>query len=229
MGHLSTLTCRSFIYYSSVYLTMFTTSNTKPIHWPQTTFTRAFFIAAIVQATALTVLESYVFGKWQAFLRPNAVQVPSSRTIPTFLTLLVFASLYSLIFIYDGLRRRSSIQISISCILNIGLIVYTAIQPSKIHTSIRSMEGSRDALNQPLVDLGMDMWGDVKIVLIVLPVVVGVLTWKIHGEFEWEVYRAIAGDSGMKRRFLAYQVSWQAEVMTGEPQLIPWLRSTSCY
>merc|ERR1711939_1283651 len=151
--------------------------------------------------------------KWQAFLRPNAVQVPSSRTIPTFLTLLVFASLYSLIFIYDGLRRRSSIQISISCILNIGLIVYTAIQPSKIHTSIRSMEGSRDALNQPLVDLGMDMWGDVKIVLIVLPVVVGVLTavmgalvWKIHGEFEWEVYRAIAGDSGMKRRFLAYQI-----------------------
>lgn len=98
------------------------------------------------------------------------------------------------------------------------------------------MEGSRDALNQPLVDLGMDMWGDVKIVLIVLPVVVGVLTavmgalaWKIHGEFEWEVYRAIAGDSGMKRRFLAYQVSWQAEVMTGEPQLIPWLRFTSCY
>lgn len=36
---------------------MFTTSNTKPTHWPQTTFTRAFFIAAIVQATVVTVLE----------------------------------------------------------------------------------------------------------------------------------------------------------------------------
>ena len=97
------------------------------------------------------------------------------------------------------------------------------------------MSEARDALNQPLVDLGMDMWGDVKIVLIVLPVIVGVLTmvmgalaWKIHGEFEWEVYRAIAGDSGMKRRFLAYQVSWQSEDMTEEPQLTPGLRSTFC-
>ncbi|KAH6707501.1 hypothetical protein BKA61DRAFT_738847, partial [Leptodontidium sp. MPI-SDFR-AT-0119] len=192
---------------------MFTASNMKPTHWPQTTCTRAFFIAAIVQSTVVTVLESYVFGKWLAFLRPNAIQVPASRTIPTFLTLLVFASLYSLVFIYDGLRRRSSIQIIISCILNVGLIVYTAIQPGKIHTSIQSIERSRDVLNQPLVDLSMDMWGDVKAVLVVLPVVVGVLTvlmaglaWKIHGEFEWEIYRAIAGDSGMKRRFLTYQV-----------------------
>ncbi|KAH7323943.1 hypothetical protein BKA65DRAFT_540523 [Rhexocercosporidium sp. MPI-PUGE-AT-0058] len=192
---------------------MFSASHTKPTHWPQTNFTRAFFIAAIVQATIVTVLESYVFGQWQAYLRPNAIQVPASRTIPTFLTLLVFASLYSMIFVYDGLRRRSSIQISISCLLNIGLVVYTAIQPDKIHKSVLSMAEARDALNQPLVDLSMDMWGYVKVVLVVLPVVVGVLTvlmgalaWKIHGEFEWEVYRAIAGDSGMKRRFLTYQV-----------------------
>lgn len=83
----------------------------------------------------------------------------------------------------------------------------------------------------------MDMWGDVKAVLVVLPVVVGVLTvlmaglaWKIHGEFEWEIYRAIAGDSGMKRRFLTYQVGYHSHI------LFPFwlsteadcLRSTSC-
>ena len=69
-------------------------------------------------------------------------------------------------------------------------------------------------MNQPLVDLDFDIWGHVKVVLVVLPILLGVLTvimavlaWRIHGEFEWEVYRAIAGDSGMKRRFLAYQVS----------------------
>ncbi|KAI9047236.1 hypothetical protein LZ554_008690 [Drepanopeziza brunnea f. sp. 'monogermtubi'] len=192
---------------------MYTSSSTRPTHWPQTTFTRAFIIAAIVQAVVVTVLESYVLAKWQAFLRPSAVQVPDSRLIPTFLVILVFAAVYSLAFIQDGLRRRSAIQVAVACVLNVALLVNSAIQPGKIHTSIASMSGSRDALDQPLVHLEKDIWAEVRVVLVLLPCLVAVFTllmvglaWKIHGEFEWEVYRFIAGDPSMKRRFLAYQI-----------------------
>ncbi|KAI6714143.1 hypothetical protein JHW43_003364 [Diplocarpon mali] len=138
-------------------------------------------------------------GKWQVFLRPNAGQAPASRVIPTFLVLLVFASWYSLAFVYDGLRRRSSVQAAVACALNVGLVVYSAIQSGKIHTSITSISGSCDALGQPLVDLSLNMWADVNTVLIIVPCIVGAFTllmaglaWEIHKELEWDVYRAIA-------------------------------------
>jgi hypothetical protein len=128
------------------------------------------------------------------------------KTIPTYLGLLIFAFVYQLILVYDGLAAKNTIQIIGLCLMNLAILVYTAIQFDQIHDATVSLVG--------LSFIKPEYWNSVKPFLITVPIVIAVGTaflsfvaWKLYGEFAWTIYKQISADLRMKRRFLVYQVS----------------------
>lgn len=129
-----------------------------------------------------------------------------TSTIPTYLGLLIFAFIYQLILVYDGLAAKNTIQIIGLVFMNLAILIYTAIQIDQIEEAYKSLLA--------LHFITEDYWPGVKPFLIALPLIValstlvlGFIAWKLYGEFAWTIYKQISADLRMKRRYLVYQVS----------------------
>lgn len=147
----------------------------------------------------------YVFARFQLDLGPKADKQTLSRTIPTYLSLLIFGFLYQLVLAYDALRVKNTIQVIGICLYNLGILVYVAIETDQVHDTVRTL------LGENLIDPGF--WDDVKPYLIAVPCVVALATaimafiaWKLYDEFAWTIYKSISADLRMKRRFMVYQI-----------------------
>jgi hypothetical protein len=159
----------------------------------------------------------YVFATFQLSIQPhfkfNDVQLNSQyKTIPTFLTLFVFAFIYVLILVWDALRSKNTIQIIGLCICNPALLAYTALQIDQIGNAIDLLEANGvivpNALGQH------DVWSRCRPFLIAIPCIIAVATvamayisWQLYKEFAWDILKQIGADYRMKKRFLHYQVS----------------------
>ena len=148
---------------------------------------------------------SAVFGLFQIGLKlkPNEER-SASRTIPTYLSLLIFGLVYQLVLVYDALRLKNTIQIIGLCLYNVGILVYTSNQTDQIHDAVINLQGSLDA----------GFWNRVKPFLIAVPCVVALgtvlmsgIAYKLYEEFAWTIYKHISADVKLKRRYLVYQVS----------------------
>jgi DNA-binding transcriptional regulator of glucitol operon len=158
----------------------------------------------------LTMTYRYVFAKFQLNVKPGFnfdTQNLESRykTIPTFLTLFVFAFVYDMVLVWDALRGKNTIQIIGICIANLALLAYTALQIDQIGDSINLLH---DAMEEP------NVWLQVRAYLVAIPIIIGVCTialswiaWKLYKEFAWDILKQIGADYRMKKRFLHYQVS----------------------
>jgi hypothetical protein len=156
---------------------------------------------------------SYTFGTFQTNLGTvvgdDSIQ-SQARTIPTFLTLLIFAFIYQLVLVWDALRMKNTIQIIGICLSNVAFLVYTAIQIDQIQRAIGVLQ-SIGALKQgPGVK---DVWLSTRPFLITIPIIIAVSTmamsfiaWKLYQEFAWDILKQIGADYRMKQRFLHYQV-----------------------
>ncbi|KAL2007851.1 hypothetical protein VTN00DRAFT_7833 [Thermoascus crustaceus] len=172
---------------------------------PNSPWSWAFVIVAVIQTVLTLGLESYVFANFQIQLNPSAEDVSPSKTIPTFLTLYIFGFLYELVLVYDALRLKNTIQVIGICICNIGLLIYGAVQ----------MEQIKEAVGVLMVNnaINMDIWAESKPFLIAIPCIVGLgsammgfVAWKLYDEFAWTIYKHISADLRMKRRYLTYQI-----------------------
>ncbi|KIV97033.1 hypothetical protein, variant [Exophiala mesophila] len=176
---------------------------------PNTKWTWAFAIVALVQACIILAFESYVFGHFQIHLRdsdaPNSNDDSSVRTIPTFLTLYIFGFLYQLLLVWDALRMKNTIQVIGLVMYNIGLLIYGAVQMEQIRDAIFSLAES-EAVHKSL-------WSDIRPFLLAIPCILALgtvcmafIAWKLYDEFAWTIYKRISADLRMKRRYLYYQV-----------------------
>ena len=137
----------------------------------------------------------YIFALFQQNLEGSDAK-DNKHTIPTFLTLYIFGFIYELLLAYDALRLKNTIQIIGLCFLNLGLLIYAAVQMAELD----------NVVHQPT-------WSAVKPFLIAIPCVIAVgsiamsvVARKIYDEFAWTIYKHISADLRMKRRYLAYQV-----------------------
>lgn len=170
---------------------------------------RFFFLTASIQAAICMAFEAYVFAKFQLNVKPgfdfDTANLESRyKTIPTFLTLFVFAFVYDLVLIWDALRGKNTIQIIGICIANLALLAYTALQIDQIGDSITLLH---DAMKEP------NVWLQVRAYLVAIPIIIGVCTvalswiaWKLYKEFAWDILKQIGADYRMKKRFLHYQI-----------------------
>lgn len=131
--------------------------------------------------------------------------VSSSKTIPTYLSLLIFGFIYELVLVYDALWNKNTIQVIGLCLYNVGLLVYVAIEKDQVHDAVNLLV-RQDFLKN-------DFWHHVKPYLIAVAVLVGVVTavmsavaYKLYDEFAWTIYKKISADPRMKRRYLLYQI-----------------------
>ncbi|KAJ5037560.1 uncharacterized protein L3040_007732 [Drepanopeziza brunnea f. sp. 'multigermtubi'] len=180
----------------------------RKMYRPNTTWTWAFMIAAIIQAVIVLAIEAYLFAKLQLSIQPGHQKQPLAKTIPTYLTLFIFGFLYQLLLVYDSLRLKNTIQVIGLCIYNAGMLIYGSIQYDQIKTSIDRL-GNKQWLDPERGDL----WHDIKPFLITVPcviafftIVISVIAWKLYDEFAWTIYKHISADLRMKRRFLTFQI-----------------------
>lgn len=126
-------------------------------------------------------------------------------TIPTFLALYIFAFIYQLILVWDALRMKNTIQIIGLVGLNIGLLIYGAVQVDQLH----------EAIDLLLSEGGIkpNAWDVIDPILITIPcllafftVIMAFVAYKLYNEFAWTIYKHISADLRMKRRYLTYQI-----------------------
>ncbi|KIW88195.1 uncharacterized protein Z519_11306 [Cladophialophora bantiana CBS 173.52] len=172
---------------------------------PNSKWTWAFSLIALVQAMIILAFESYVFAHFQIHLESIPGNQTSSRTIPTFLTLYIFGFLYQLVLVWDALRMKNTIQVIGLVMYNVGLLIYGSVQMDQI----------REAILQLAEDdyIRKNIWSDTEPFLIAIPCILAVGTvlmagcaWKLYDEFAWTIYKRISADLRMKRRYLQYQV-----------------------
>lgn len=161
--------------------------------------------------TKTSVIYRYVFGKFQQALVPAATDQSSadtkkySKAIPVDLSLLIFGFLYQLVLVWDALRSQNTIQIIGLVAMNFAITIYTAIQKDQVKTAVSNLVTGRF--------ITWDYWDAVDSYLTALPCVValgtiilGIIAWKLYGEFGWNIYKKIGADRRMKNRYLIYQV-----------------------
>jgi hypothetical protein len=165
-----------------------------------------------MRCRCLFSINSYIFGQFQSELVPAATQTNSadsqyrySKTIPTQLSLLIFAFIYQLLLVYDALSNQNTIQVIGLVIMNLGIVIYTGIQKDQVHTAFQQLASAHF--------LPETYWSEVEGALIALPCIVALFTvllaflaWKLYQEFGWKIYKQIGADIRMKRRFLVYHV-----------------------
>ncbi|PHH75963.1 hypothetical protein CDD80_1925 [Ophiocordyceps camponoti-rufipedis] len=175
--------------------------------WPA-----AFMAVASLQAIVCLAFESFVFACFQSSLGrwDNKPDVQSQyKTIPTFLTLIIFGFLYELVVVWDALRMKNTIQVIGVCIANLALLVYTAIQVDQIQMAISTLGIA--ALKPGITP--DQVWSQARPFLVAIPAIIALATaamvfiaWKLYQEFAWDILKNIGADYRMKKRFLHYQI-----------------------
>ncbi|KAF2661856.1 hypothetical protein K491DRAFT_710290 [Lophiostoma macrostomum CBS 122681] len=176
------------------------------MYLPNTKWTWAFLLTAIVQAAVAVTLEAYVFGKFQTSL---AKSIPPHhneiRTIPTYLAVFMFGYIYQVALTYDALRMKNTIQVIGLVLYNIGILIYASIQLDTIDDAVKGLESGHYIVEH--------FWPKVKPMLIAMPILMAVgtivlafLAWKLYDEFAWTIYKHISADLRLKRRYLTYQI-----------------------
>lgn len=155
-------------------------------------------------------LEGYIFARYELEIEKLddlARSSTSSRAIPTYFTLFLFAEIFGLVLAWDSLRLKNTIQVIGLCIYHLALLIYAVIQIDQI----------KEALG-PVLILDLSVWGghsplSLEPWLIVIPSLIGLsvlalsyYAYRLYEEFGWTIYKHIGADLAMRRRYMAFQI-----------------------
>lgn len=170
----------------------------------------AFFSATVVMAFLVMGMEAYIFARYEIEIRAlssTSKTITSSRAIPTYFALFLFAEIFGIIVAWDSLRLKNTIQVIGLCLYHLALMVYAVIQIDQI----------KEALGATLIS-DSSVWGtsspeSIQPWLIVVPTVIGVsvlflsfFAYRLYEELGWTIYKHIGADLALRRRYMAYQI-----------------------
>lgn len=180
---------------------------------PNSRWTWAFALIAILQAIIALAIEGYVFAQFEVNLYPNSKGTSASHSIPTYLALFIFGFLYQLVLVYDALRAKNTIQVIGLCLYNAGMLIYSGVQIAQVKEAVDTLIRPPDG-DSP--QIAIDIWDKLYWFLLACPCVIALGTillsgvaWKLYHEFAWTIYKNISADLRLKRRYLTFQVSPQ--------------------
>ncbi|KAL7271878.1 hypothetical protein RUND412_005333 [Rhizina undulata] len=199
------------------------------IYRPNTPWSWTFLLLAVVQTCAVLSFEGYVFARFHNNLfipdimkYGDTSQQAQTRTIPTYLTLFIFAHIFLVVLCYDALRLKNTIQVIGICIFNAAMLVYAAIQMDQIKEANNALmalgvetefAAGTDKSGQPTPAVQQNIWPAIQPSLIAIPCIIALSTvlmslvcWKLYDEFAWTIYKHISADLRMKRRYLTFQI-----------------------
>lgn len=126
----------------------------------------------------------------------------------------MFAVMYEVFLCLDMVHHKNGILLLALCLSNICVLAYSAIEYVTMHEVTLDIADSRDINRDPLVDLSRDLWKEIQIAEILVPIVLGlgtVLLWPIayqlHREFSWTIYQCVQGSRKSRYQYLGYEVA----------------------
>ncbi|KAK8093300.1 Golgi apparatus membrane protein [Apiospora kogelbergensis] len=184
------------------------------MYFPNTKYSRLFLAVALIQGLLALGLQAYVFVAVMGAINPIAAYATENgHLVPMYFSLFIFAFVYELIVVYDALRLRSMIQLVGICIFSFLLLIYAAVQPLQVKATLDQFEGSHALGSIPLLPPKLHTWQRIAPALIAVILVqamatfaLAFLTYKLHFEFAWVVYKVVHADLLMKKRLLNFQI-----------------------
>lgn len=122
------------------------------------------------------------------------------RTIPTYLSLFIFAELYQLVLACNAIRAENTIQTVGIVFFNMAMLVYSALQYSQIQDTARKLgvHAAYEACKGVIIAIPCVIAAGILVLM--------VLTYKIHQDFGWSIYKQVGADINSKRRYLCYLI-----------------------
>jgi hypothetical protein len=148
-----------------------------------------------------------IFWNFNLNLRPHKPN-PLTKTITTFLSLLMFGFIYQSLLLYDTLAHRGTIQLAGLCIYAACLCVYTALQVGQIEAAIESLYAFGIVKpDNTLFITNMRSLTKVNAVMTGLyTLAITIISFKHYIEFQWTIYRQLNADLNMQKRYFIFKV-----------------------
>lgn len=125
----------------------------------------------------------------------------------------MFAVFYESLISLKLMHDKSNILLVAICVSKACIFAYSILQYTSMHANVITIQGSRDSLNQPLVDLSRDLWKEIHPTEVTVPIVVGIATaivcpvaYRLHKEYSWAIYQCVQGDPKVRFRYRGYEV-----------------------
>ncbi|RXK35896.1 hypothetical protein M231_06816 [Tremella mesenterica] len=163
----------------------------------------AAFEAFVVFCIAFTV-----FGLVEATIKE---QNSKTRTVPVYLAVFIFAQIFSLLYVFDGLRGRNIVQLCLHLFFNVCILVYSILQIPQTKDALDS--APQDACGSYQRCTGPHSFFNLlRKLFIVTPIVLGLSTIafaalirRLHVQFGWAVFHLVGASPRMKRMHREYQ------------------------
>jgi len=155
-----------------------------------------------------------MFTELQPHLIPDVPETTEAKTIPSFLTLLIFGFIYQALLLYDTLAQRNTIQLIGLCIFAACLFIYAVIQIQEVEKVILVLSGGGPG-NGDHASLipASNVYFFMRPLSIACAVVTGLYTtviafvsFKLYSEFQWTIYRLLNADLKMQQRYFTFKV-----------------------
>lgn len=112
------------------------------------------------------------------------------------------------------MRNKNNILLFAICVSNVFAMAFAAMQYPAMKGFCESMPEQRAMPDIPLVDISRNIWPQIRGPQLTVPIFIGLCTlgiwglaFQLHKQYAWSIYRSVQGDSRMRARYLAYEVS----------------------
>ena len=156
-----------------------------------------------------------VFAYVQSGLLPglenlrNIAPLVAVKSIPTFLSLLIFGFFYQCLLLYDTLAHKNTMQLIGLCFYAICLFIYSAIQWDEIEKTLDVLYATTDRQ----IFLDASAWWEIKPLLTanacltaIYVLFISFATCKLYDDFQWKIFKQLNADLEVQRRYFAFKV-----------------------
>ncbi|KAF9112995.1 hypothetical protein BGX27_002391 [Mortierella sp. AM989] len=190
----------------------------KFVRFPCSAYGKGLILIIAIEALLVIIMQTIIVVMYFQALRDTPVVAQqnresvapyidnTSRSIPAYLIVFVFAQLFQLVLAWDAVRAQNTIEMIAIVSFNLCCFAYSVFEISQIKASLDANYLKPEWTPKALAE-------SISPFLIVVAVVIGVtqcvvvwLAYQLFQEFGWKIYKKIGADPNMKRMYRAYQV-----------------------